>query len=166
MRNRGGPIAGWTACGFILIWTFASLRVHLLSHTPPQRTASTLFPGAELTPSGAGIFGHSCADCHSESTAWPWYSRIAPVSWLLERDVKQGRRRMNVTRWDGLKTSDKRRLLAAIAKVIENREMPPRRYLFLHPEARLTADQSVEIIEWIRAERRRLRELQGVSTRK
>jgi hypothetical protein len=69
---------------------------------------------------------------------------------------------MNVTRWDHLKTSDKRRLLAAIAKVIENREMPPRRYLLFNPEARLSADQTVEVIEWTRAERRRLRELRDV----
>jgi Haem-binding domain len=159
MRNRGTSTAGWTACGFILIWTFASVRVHLLPHAPPKRGAArtTLFP--EI----AGIFGRSCADCHSEETAWPWYSGIAPVSWLLERDVKQGRARLNVTHWDGLKTSDKQRLLAAIAKAIENREMPPRRYLLLHPEAKLSADQSVAMIEWTRAERRRMRELRGVS---
>jgi hypothetical protein len=68
---------------------------------------------------------------------------------------------MNMTRWDRLNSGDKRRLFAAIARVIENREMPPSRYVFLQPEARLTTDQAVAIIEWTRAERRRLRELRG-----
>jgi hypothetical protein len=64
---------------------------------------------------------------------------------------------LNLSRWDSLDTAEQRRLLTAIATVIENREMPPQRYVIPHPEAKLSADDSVQVIEWTRDERRRLR---------
>jgi hypothetical protein len=79
------------------------------------------------------------------------------MSWFVEGDVKRARKRLNLSRWDRLDAAEQRLLLTAIATVIENREMPPRRYLIFHPEAKLSIDDSVEVIEWTRAERRRLR---------
>ena len=68
---------------------------------------------------------------------------------------------MNLSRWDSLDTAEQRTLLTAIATVIENREMPPPRYLMLHPQAKLSADDSARVIEWAHAERRRLRASPG-----
>ncbi len=96
-------------------------------------------------------------NCHSEKTTWPWYSNVAPFSWLVEGDVKYAREHLNLSRWDGLEPVDQRMLLTAIATVIENHEMPPHKYVAMHPEARLSAEDSVRVIEWTRAERRRLR---------
>ena len=59
--------------------------------------------------------------------------------------------------WDGLDSAQQRALLTAIATVIENHEMPPHRYVMLHPQARLSSDEVVQVIEWTRAERSRLR---------
>jgi Haem-binding domain len=157
--NRGRRSAGIAASGFVLVWAVASL-VHLLAHQVSDRAEAPLFPGAEITPSVSRIFSRACINCHSEKTRWPWYSQVAPASWFVESDVKRARKRMNVSRWDGLNAAGKRLLLTSIATKIENREMPPRRYSILHPEATLSADESVEIIEWTRAERRRLREAQ------
>jgi hypothetical protein len=149
------PLAGTI---LTLLWLLASLLVHPLPHDASGRAAAALFPGAGIAPPLTRVFDHSCADCHSEKTRWPWYSQVAPLSWLLEVDVKHARQRLNLSRWDRLNTTEKTRLLAAIASMIQNHEMPPRRCLALHPEARMSADQSVEVIEWTRAERRRLRE--------
>jgi hypothetical protein len=82
---------------------------------------------------------------------------VAPVSWLVENDVKHAREHLNLSRWDSLQEVDQRMLLTAIATVLENREMPPHRYVVLHPEGKLSADDAVRVIEWTRAERRRLR---------
>jgi heme-binding protein len=71
--------------------------------------------------------------------------------------VKHAREHLNLSRWDSLDAADQRMLLTAIGTVIENREMPPRKYLVLHPEAKLSAEDSIRVIEWARAERRRLR---------
>jgi hypothetical protein len=76
---------------------------------------------------------------------------------MVESDVKHAREHMNLSRWESFAAADRRLLLTAIATVIENREMPPHRYVLLHPEARLSAEDSIRVIEWTRAERRRLR---------
>jgi hypothetical protein len=131
--------------------------VHPLSQKASDRARAALLPGADIPPSVADIFAHACVNCHSERTQWPWYSQVAPVSWLLEDDVKHARERLNLSRWDGLPETEQRMLLTAIATVIENREMPPHRYVMFHPESKLSADDSILVIEWTRAERRRLR---------
>jgi len=82
---------------------------------------------------------------------------VAPVSWLVENDVKRARQHLNLSRWDGLDAAEQRMLLTAIATVIENREMPLHRYVVFHPEVKLSVDESVQVIEWTHAERRRLR---------
>jgi hypothetical protein len=103
------------------------------------------------------VFAHACINCHSEKTRWPWYSQVAPISWLVENDVKRAREHLNLSRWDSLDAVEQRLRLTAIATVIENREMPLHRYVVFHPEVKLSTDDSVLVIEWTHAERRRLR---------
>jgi hypothetical protein len=150
-------IAGRAVSGFLLVWILASVFVHPLPREVSGRASATLLPGADVPPPVADMFGHACVNCHSEKTQWPWYSHLAPVSWLVENDVKHAREHLNLSRWDGLQEVDQRMLLTAIATVIENREMPPHRYVVFHPEAKLSAEDSARVIEWTRAERRRLR---------
>jgi hypothetical protein len=64
---------------------------------------------------------------------------------------------LNLSRWDSLDTAEQRQLLTAMATVMENREMPPHWYVMLQPQSKLSADDSVQAIEWTRTERRRLR---------
>ena len=163
-RNRPAPTGisrgagvGIGFSGLVLLWALVSLLVHPLRHDISDRANTPLLPGAEIDPSVTNVFNHACIDCHSEKTRWPWYSQVAPTSWLVEGDVMRARTHLNLSRWDSLDTAEQRLLLTAIATVIENREMPPRRYLLFHPEAKLSADDSVQVIEWTRDERRRLR---------
>jgi hypothetical protein len=150
--------AGLAVSSLLLLWFLLSAFVHLLPHQASVRAGSPLFAGADAPRPIADVFAHACINCHSEKTRWPWYSNVAPVSWLVEEDVKNARGHLNLSRWDGVAAPDQRLLLTAIATVIENREMPPHRYVVLHPEAKLSADDSIRVIEWTRAERRRLRE--------
>jgi hypothetical protein len=145
------------APSLVLLWVLISLFVHPLRHDISDRASAPLLPGAEIAPSVTNVFGHACFNCHSEKTRWPWYSNVAPVSWLVENDVKRARKHLNLSRWDSLDPAEQRLLLTAIATVIENREMPPHRYLVLHPEAKLSAEDAVQVIKWTRDERRRLR---------
>jgi hypothetical protein len=148
---------GRAASGFLLVWLLASVLVHPVPHQASDRAGAPLLLGAEIPSSVTDVFAHACSNCHSEKTTWPWYSNVAPVSWLVEGDVKHARAHLNLSRWDGLEAADQRMLLTAIATVIENHEMPPHKYVSMHPEARLSAEDSVRVIEWTRAERRRLR---------
>lgn len=73
----------------------------------------------------------ACFDCHSNETEWPWYSNIAPVSWLVQRDVDEGRDELNFSEWHLDQEGDE------AAEAVSDRSMPPRQYLLTHPEARL-----------------------------
>jgi hypothetical protein len=156
VTNHGRPI-GVFSFSLILCWMAASLLVHPLPDRISDHSAAPLFQGAQIPQSVTNIFSHACIDCHSEKTRWPWYSRVAPVSWLVESDVKRAREHLNLSRWDSFQTSDQRLLLTAIATVIENGEMPPTRYAIFHSEAKLSTYDSVAVIEWTHTETRRLR---------
>ena len=155
--SKRRAITGLAVSSLLLVWILASVFVHPLPHEVSDRASAPLLPGADIPPSVAGVIANACVNCHSEKTQWPWYSHVAPVSWLVENDVKHAREHLNLSRWDDLQPVDQRMLLTAIATVIENHEMPPHRYVVIHPEAKLSADDSVRVIEWTRAERRRLR---------
>jgi hypothetical protein len=88
------------------------------------------WPSAEARAIAVG----SCYDCHSGRPHRPWYSQIAPASWLVQRDIDAGREELDLTAWG----RDDQEL---DADVVEDGEMPPRRYLLLHPGARLDAEE-------------------------
>jgi hypothetical protein len=95
----------------------------------------------------------ACFDCHSNQTVWPWYSNIAPVSWLVYRDVAEGRKHLNFSEWDvhpsvpeGEGEGEQHQHGPEVMQeVLEYREMPPATYLLIHPEARLT-NQELQIL--------------------
>lgn len=111
---------------------------------------------AQIDPQTLAVVKRACQNCHSENTKWPWYSHVAPVSWLLAQDVRQARSHMNLSRWQDYSTDDRLRLLSAIGSAVRNRAMPPQRYLLLHPEARLGDAERQQIYRWTRTERRRI----------
>jgi mono/diheme cytochrome c family protein len=94
------------------------------------------------SPETRSLFFDACKDCHSNETAWPWYSSIAPVSWLVYRDVEEGRSKFNVSRWgQGKQEGDE------AAGMIREGEMPPWFYLPAHPEARLDDAETRALID-------------------
>ena len=139
------------------MWLLASVLVHPLPHEASDRAGAPLLLGADVPPSVVDVFAHACINCHSEKTSWPWYSHVAPFSWLVENDVKRASEHLNLSRWDNLDAAEQRLLLTAIATVIENREMPLHRFVVFHPGVKLSTVDSVQVIEWTHAERRRLR---------
>lgn len=83
----------------------------------------------------------ACKNCHSNETIWPWYSRIAPASWLVQRDVDEGRKEFNVSEWGRKKNKSDE----AAGEVREG-EMPPLLYVLAHPETKLTAAEREEFV--------------------
>lgn len=78
----------------------------------------------------------ACFSCHSNQTEWPWYSNIAPVSWMIQRDIEEGREALNFSEWD--REQDE---ADEAAETIEDGEMPPLRYELANPDARLSEDE-------------------------
>jgi hypothetical protein len=86
----------------------------------------------------------ACFDCHSNETVWPWYSNIAPMSWLVQRDVEEGRKRMNWSEWTAGQGS-------AAAAMVESGKMPPFQYTLAHPEANLSEADKAAFIDGLTA---------------
>lgn len=103
------------------------------------------------------VLNRSCMDCHSSKTAWPWYSYVAPMSWLVENDVRRGRERMNFSDWDQYTFKEREKLLADIGTAVKNHEMPLPQYTLVHRRAKLSDAETDILYQWARAERRRLR---------
>ena len=148
-----------------LKWIFAAGVVvfALLQLMNPTRTNPPVTPGHDLMatkappPQIAALLHAACYDCHSYETKWPWYSRIAPVSWLVVGDVKDGRERMNFSDWPRELPERAAKRLGRISEEVGYKDMPPSKYTLMHPEARLTADQRQQLIHWADQEAARLK---------
>ena len=92
------------------------------------------------------LFTKACAACHSNNTVWPWYSNIAPVSWLVSHDVAEGREHFNVSMWN-IQAKNKG---DEAAEELEEGEMPMAIYTLMHPEAKLTIQEKVELIKGLK----------------
>ena len=99
------------------------------------------------SPQTRALAQRACFDCHSNETTWPWYTHIAPVSWLTARDVIEGRQHLNFSTWgqptgrQGEGTN-----VRELVRSVQNGSMPPAIYLPLHPAARLTAEEQQQLI--------------------
>ncbi len=153
------------ALGTVAIAAVGGSLIHPFGPTVPPGNNQTLFNGAQIDPEALAIVQRACQNCHSENTEWPWYSHVAPVSWLLARDVQQARSHMNLSQWQDYSTDDQLRLLSAIGSAARNRVMPPQRYLLLHPEARLSDLERQQLYRWTRSERSRLRTQPNLTSR-
>lgn len=93
----------------------------------------------------------ACFDCHSNQTVWPWYSNVAPLSWLIQRDVNEGRQRLNFSEWNvpqsGGGEGREGREGGGMARQIDSGRMPQWYYIVLHPSAGLTAQEKQELIQ-------------------
>lgn len=108
---------------------------------PRVETASgpgTLLRAASLPPDAKAVLVSKCADCHSSETQWPVYARVAPGSWLIERDIVQARRHMNLSQWELLSLEQQQVLLARISREAKSGHMPPFQYVALHWRTKLS----------------------------
>jgi len=87
------------------------------------------------------LFFRACKDCHSNETVWPWYSFVAPASWLVQSDVDEGRSHFNVSEWGRAENH-----ADEAAKMLREGEMPLWFYLPAHPEAQLSDEEREELI--------------------
>lgn len=131
--------------------------VHPFGRVKAANSAKPLFAGAHIETPVFNIVQRSCISCHSEQTSWPMYSYVAPASWLVEKDVRDGRNLFNMSHWDEYPADKQIEILAQISVMVRNKQMPLPRYTWLHSEAKLS-DGDISVIDrWSHAERKRLR---------
>jgi hypothetical protein len=131
--------------------------IHPFGTVKAANSPRPLFAGAQFEAPIANVMQRSCVSCHSEQTAWPWYSYIPPASWMVEKDVRDGRDHFNMSRWDDYSGEKRIEILSEISVMVRNKQMPLPRYTLLHAEAKLN-DADVSLIDkWSHAERKRLK---------
>ncbi|MDP7007957.1 MAG: heme-binding domain-containing protein [Phycisphaerales bacterium] len=115
---------------------------------PVDRTNPPVTGEIEAPEEVMAILRRSCYDCHSNETVWPWYSYVAPASWLVARDVQKGRDELNFSEWDSYTTKQKRHKRKECGEEVEDGEMPLWFYVPLHPNADLTAEDVDLLVSW------------------
>jgi Haem-binding domain len=103
-------------------------------------------------PEVKAILKRACYDCHSNETRWPWYSGVAPISWLVVRDVTLGRKEMNFSEWDNYYAATRRHKLQWMGRALRRENMPPWPYRLIHPATRLTNADRAALERWIESE--------------
>jgi hypothetical protein len=113
---------------------------------PPERTNPPADPAASFEavvkppPRVSAILARACHDCHSYGTVWPWYSQVAPVSWLVADDVSKARRKFNFSVWARMSPERSQEVLGDMCDEVKAGEMPLWYYRLMHPEAKLSGE--------------------------
>jgi cytochrome c551/c552 len=131
----------------VLVVALAGAQLVPVSRTNPSPGGEIKVP-VEVAP----LLRRACYDCHSNQTVWPWYSRVAPASWLVAHDVRHGREDLNFSTWTDAKATKRTKKLLKVAEEVREGEMPPWYYALVHPEARLTAAERTVLEAWTAAE--------------
>lgn len=120
----------------------------LAQFVPVDRSNPVAGQEIEAPAEVAAVLERACYDCHSNETVWPAYSRVAPVSWLVARDVHEGREHLNYSTWDRYSLEERTELMEETLEEIVEGEMPMKTYLLLHPEAKLSAEDLAVLRAW------------------
>jgi hypothetical protein len=123
---------------------------------PSVDVQAPLLAGAQIPAEVQATIDRACRDCHSDATRYPWYSYIAPVSFLINRDVRAGREHLNFSKWSEYSITRRERCLSEIANQVQDGGMPMAIYVAMHPHARLSREDVRAVFEWTQTERARL----------
>jgi len=127
---------------FVALFLIIQLIPYGRAHTNPVVVAEPRWDQAQTHQ----LFSQACADCHSNETVWPWYSNVAPVSWLVHQHVEEGRSVFNVSEWGRPANKGEE-----AAESLQTGEMPIGNYILLHPEARLSAADKQTLVNGLKA---------------
>ncbi|MFV0388413.1 MAG: heme-binding domain-containing protein [Pyrinomonadaceae bacterium] len=136
----------------VLVVLFIGIQFIRPSLTNPQiDSTKTIEANVTVSPEVAQILETSCNDCHSNAVKYPWYSNVAPVSWLVAHDVNEARTHLNFSEWGNYAPQKQEGKLDETCEVVESGEMPDFKYLLIHWNAKLSDAQKKTICDWTKA---------------
>jgi heme-binding protein len=125
----------------VLVAAFAAAQLLRPERANPPIDASRAIQADVETSGGlVPVLDRACNDCHSNATVWPWYTHIAPVSWVIAHGVTEGRKAVNFSEWAAYHPDQQRALLALACQDASDGRMPGRPWTVLHPDARLSKE--------------------------
>ena len=141
------------SAGRIVIGVIAFLI--LIQFIQPSRTNPTVVASRSLEshvdvpPEVQSVLKRSCYDCHSNATVWPWYSRVAPVSWYVARDVSVARGHVNFQDWAAqINEQEGKEHLGLTCKLVREGRMPPADYRFMHKGTDVSPEETKAVCAW------------------
>jgi hypothetical protein len=148
MKKLIGIGAACAVVGFIGLQVFPAKKIGVptedIGTNPPERF------DIGAPPEVATIMRKACFDCHTNETKWPLYARLAPGSWLMARDVHNGRNHLNLSHWADSDEEERQSDKENCWEQIESGAMPPWFYIYpLHPGAKLSAAEKATLKDWL-----------------
>jgi mono/diheme cytochrome c family protein len=143
-ERNGGIMARWKKglLGLAAVLVVIQVVPYGHAHANPSVVSEPAWDSEQTR----GLAVAACFDCHSNETVWPWYTNVAPISWLAQHDVDEGRRVLNFSEWDrNYRGTDE------AAESVREGEMPPLYYGWIHSDARLDADQVDQLVAGLNA---------------
>ncbi len=151
----------WVVVALVALFVVIQILPIGRNHTNPAVVAEPQWD----SPQTRELAARACFDCHSNETVWPWYSNVAPVSWLIAHDVDEGRSKLNLSEWGAVRgeggegdEEDEREGGEReggegdeVADLVRSGEMPPWYFLLLHPNAKLTDAEKEALINGLQA---------------
>jgi Haem-binding domain len=138
----------------VVLLVIQLFRPHLTNPTVnPQNAIQAAMP---VPPDVQSILERSCYNCHSSKTRLPWYSNVAPVSWLLASDINEGREDLSFSEFATYSKAKAARKLQQTCQEVKEGDMPPWYYVPLHPDGRLSPADEQRICAWATAEQQRI----------
>ncbi|MCX6895237.1 MAG: heme-binding domain-containing protein [Verrucomicrobia bacterium] len=140
---------------FLIVLAAGLLLIQFLpghSQNPPVTPGRDLIESANPPPPVAALLRAACYDCHSHETKWPWFDRVAPVSWWVAGHIKDGRKHLNFSDWPPADPCRAKKKLGQIAEEVTEGGMPLPSYTWMHPAARLSAADKKLLADWAEAE--------------
>lgn len=123
---------------------------------PPVNRALDIMNVVPVPTEIKSILKTSCYDCHTNETVYPWYTNVAPVSWWIKKHIDDGRDELNFSEWGNYSLRRKDHKLDEIVEMVDEDEMPLPSYLIAHGDARLSAEQKAQLVDWAKALREEL----------
>ena len=139
----------WIIIIISIILAFAIIQFFQpAKNTVKASTTSDIVFHLQIPSNVKKIIVNACYDCHSNNTHYPLYANVAPISWLLNSDIKKAKKKMNFSEWGQYDKKEQLKLLTDICDELTQGEMPLKSYVFMHSNAKLNPDQVDEICKW------------------
>jgi len=149
--------------GFIALLII--IQFFRIDKTNPEIIAENDFIIANKAPEEiATLLKNSCYDCHSNESKYPWYSNVAPISWLVKNHINEAREELNFSEWGTFDAKRKGHKLEEAIEHLEEGEMPLKSYTWLHDEAKLTVEQKTQLMNWLKETRKAAKEKKETPT--
>jgi hypothetical protein len=136
---------------FLIVLVIAFIALQFVPNKMPKNAEAgkdDLISIVVLPENISSILRTSCYDCHSNQTSYPWYSKVAPASWLLAQDVREGRDELNFSEWGSYIRRKQIGKLRKIKEEVASGDMPLKNYLIIHRHAKLSREQKNTLVKW------------------